>query len=73
MQISEYYQMALLNLTKPGINSIISKKYRVYRFFNSISLVKLVQVRIYLRLLVLDFYYTKKYNINQSKSLNKKS
>ncbi|UJR14946.1 hypothetical protein I4U23_001927 [Adineta vaga] len=31
MQISEYYQMALLNLTKPGINSIISKRYREWR------------------------------------------
>ncbi|CAF0888609.1 unnamed protein product [Adineta steineri] len=31
MQISEFYQMALLNLTKPGINSIISKKFREWR------------------------------------------
>jgi hypothetical protein len=29
MQISEYYQMALSNLMKPGISSIISKRYRV--------------------------------------------
>ena len=29
MQISEYYQMALLNLMKPGINSILSKRFRV--------------------------------------------
>jgi hypothetical protein len=29
MQISEYYQRALLNLMKPGINSIVSKKFRV--------------------------------------------
>ncbi|CAF4979087.1 unnamed protein product, partial [Rotaria sp. Silwood1] len=28
MQISEYYQMALLNLMKPGINSIVSKRFR---------------------------------------------
>ncbi|CAF0965313.1 unnamed protein product [Adineta ricciae] len=31
MQISEYYQMALLNLTKPGINSIVSKRFREWR------------------------------------------
>ena len=29
MQISEYYQMALVNLMKPGISSIVSKKFRV--------------------------------------------
>jgi hypothetical protein len=29
MQISEYYQRALLNLMKPGINSIVSKRFRV--------------------------------------------
>jgi hypothetical protein len=29
MQISEYYQMALVNLMKPGINSIASKRFRV--------------------------------------------
>ena len=29
MQISEFYQMALLNLTKSGINSIVSKRFRV--------------------------------------------
>ena len=29
MQISEYYQMAHLNLMKPGINSIVSKRFRV--------------------------------------------
>ncbi|CAF1532781.1 unnamed protein product, partial [Rotaria sordida] len=29
MQISEYYQMAILNLMKPGINSIVSKRFRV--------------------------------------------
>ena len=29
MQISEYYQMALLNLMKPGMNSIVSKRFRV--------------------------------------------
>jgi hypothetical protein len=29
MQISEYYQMAILNLMKPGINSITSKRFRV--------------------------------------------
>ncbi|CAF0803217.1 unnamed protein product [Didymodactylos carnosus] len=28
MQISEYYQMALVSLTKPGINSIVSKKFK---------------------------------------------
>jgi hypothetical protein len=29
MQISEYYQMALMNLMKPGMSSIVSKKFRV--------------------------------------------
>jgi hypothetical protein len=29
--------MALLNLTKPGINSIISKRFRVYIDFNHFS------------------------------------
>jgi hypothetical protein len=29
MQIAEYYQQALLNLMKPGINSIVSKRFRV--------------------------------------------
>ncbi|CAF1156375.1 unnamed protein product [Rotaria sp. Silwood1] len=31
MQISEYYQMALLNLMKPGISSITSNKFREWR------------------------------------------
>ncbi|CAF4180831.1 unnamed protein product [Rotaria sp. Silwood2] len=31
MQISEYYQMALVNLMKPGINSIASKIFREWR------------------------------------------
>ncbi|CAF1230111.1 unnamed protein product [Rotaria magnacalcarata] len=31
MQISEYYQMALLNLMKPGINSIVSKRFKEWR------------------------------------------
>ncbi|CAF1159923.1 unnamed protein product [Rotaria sp. Silwood1] len=33
MQISEYYQMALLNLMKPGINSIVSKRFREWRVY----------------------------------------
>jgi hypothetical protein len=32
MQVSEYCQMALLNLMKPGINSIVSKRFRVNWF-----------------------------------------
>ncbi|CAF0735791.1 unnamed protein product [Adineta steineri] len=31
MQISEYYKTALANLMKPGINSIVSKKFREWR------------------------------------------
>ncbi|CAF1254501.1 unnamed protein product [Rotaria sordida] len=54
MQISEYCQMALLNLMKPGINSIVSKRFREWRVALTYKLSYYLSITYYCNSLIAD-------------------